>query len=319
MDATAAYVAARERAALFELSQSSVFELRGDGTQAFLKTLLCGSVVAVPVGGVSYSPMLNLQGGTMDVCFLLRLSEDRFWLVVNERCRKKDLRHIQRHMPEGVALEDLHDQLRLFALLGPDAARLLPVSVEADRLSANGENVCFATDRLGEKGYVWAVPADAAEEWRALMEQRGAVRGTQAELDTLLLEEGIPVYGREVDDTLNPREVGLERFVLINRKNYLGREALVAAGEPRRGLIALQLESDCAKSGMLVVHRDKNVGVVTSAGYSPRLQSHAVIALVEKPYHDIGRKLRVECGDELLPAFVTALPLRAPETEETEA
>ena len=90
----------------------------------------------------------------------------------------------------------------------------------------------------------------------------------------------------------------------------------MAAGEPRRGVIGLEVERYGARHGQNVVHRDKDVGVVTSACYSERLGKHIALALVEKPYQDIGRKLKVECGDELITAHVSALPFKAGEAEQ---
>ena len=56
--------------------------------------------------------------------------------------------------------------------------------------------------------------------------------------------------------------------------------------------------------------------MVTSACYSTKLQKHIALALVEKPYQDVGRKLKVEYGDELITAYVSALPFKAGEAEE---
>jgi glycine cleavage system aminomethyltransferase T len=47
---------------------------------------------------------------------------------------------------------------------------------------------------------------------------------------------------------------------------------------------------------------------VTSGAYCPWLKLYAALALVEKPYSEVGRRLRVENGDALLEAQVAQLP-----------
>lgn len=291
---------------LFKLDDRSVVQLQGEGIKALLKRLLCGNVHALEKEGVLFSPMLNMQGGTMDNV-LAFLQGGSCWLVVHEQSREKDLRHIQKQIQEDVALWDRSADLCLYVLMGPQAEDLLrnaPIFWK------------MASDHMGEQSCLLCVCRDDVEELETEMARHGAVLCSQGDLDTLMIEQGVAAYGRELDDTINPLEAGLGRYVRLERPGFLGREALVAAGEPRRGVIGLVVEKAGAARGMNVVHRDKDVGMVTSACYSPRIKAHIALALVEKPYQDVGRMLKVECGEELLQARVAALPFEAGETQD---
>ena len=291
---------------LFKLDDRSLVCLQGANAKRLLKKLLCGDVRALGDGETLFSPMLNLQGGTMDLVFVMPSGEECFWMIVHECSREKDLRHMQKQMEEAVQVQDLNGAYRLYALTGPEAEELLGnapafLKIPIPVLNAEAWLACVAE-------------TDVAA-FEAHMAQRGAVLHAHIEWDMQMIENGVPAYGRELDDTINPLEAGLGRYVHLERSGFVGREALVAAGEPRRGVIGLEVERYGARHGQNVVHRDKDVGVVTSACYSERLGKHIALALVEKPYQDAGRRLKVECGDELITAYVSALPFPAGEAE----
>lgn len=318
-----AYEAARRGAALIDMKHKGMIRLSGQDAGRLIATLLCGDVRAIPVGCEQFSPMLNMQGGTMDAVQVLHPEADVYWLIINEINRSKVLRHIQRHLSDDVQAEDLHDQARLLLLLGPDASGLLekaPLEGELaipNHIAGIGCMACCFS-RLGTRGYWVAAAAGQADALIAALAERGVAVGDLDCLNTLMLEAGMPAYGRELDDTINPLETRLRRHVQLHRPGFVGRDALVAAGEPRRVMIGLKLEEGGAQSGMPVIKRDKQVGVVTSADYCPGIQSHAALALVEMPYQDVGSLLSVECGERLIPGHVATLPFER-EDEQGEA
>jgi len=291
---------------LFSLENRSLLHLQGAGVPALLGQLLCGDVRSLKRENVLFSPMLNLQGGTMDNVMVFCPAEDDCWMIVHECSREKDLRHMQKQQAADVRIEDCRGRLHLYALLGPEAQELLksaPVFF----------SIC--TDHMGEMCHFACVEDAGLVSFETHMAQRGVMLHSQDDLDVLMIEHGVAAYGRELDDTINPLEAGFGRYVRLERPGFIGREALVAAGEPRRGVIGLELERYGAKHGLNVVHRDKDVGVVTSACYSAKLKKHIALALVEKPYQDVGRRLKVEYGDELITAYVAPLPFPAGESE----
>ena len=295
--------------AIFRLESRSPLHLRGAGVLALLKRLLCGNVRALDSGSVVLSPMLNLQGGTMDNVIVYADAPESCWLIVHECSREKDLRHIQKQRAADVEIQDLSAEMDLYAVVGPDAAALTenaPISLK------------MQTDHMGADSWLVCVAKADVADFEIHMAQRGAVMHSQGDLDVIMMENGLPSYGRELDDTINPLEVGLKRYVHLERQGFIGKEALVAAGEPRRGVIGLVLAEAGAARGMNVVHRDKDVGMVTSVCYSQRMKSYIALALVEKPYQDVGRKLRVELPDRMIEACVAALPFRPEEPQENE-
>lgn len=319
-----AYWAARRGAALIEMKHKGMIRLSGEDAGRLIAALLCGDVRSMPVGCERFSPMLNMQGGTMDAVQVLHPEENVYWLIINEPNRDKIMRHIKRQMAGDVQAVDLKEWAKLLLLIGPEAASYLEKAPAEGELATQNHILgqgcmvcCFS--RLGTPGY-WVIAR--AQETDALIGKllsAGVTIGDIDCLNTLMLEAGMPAYGRELDDTVNPLETRLRRHVQMHRPGFIGREALVAAGEPRRVMIGLKLEEEGVQGGMAVVKRDKQVGVVTSAGYCPGVGSYAALALVETPYQDVGSKLKVECGEKLIQGYVAALPFELlPDEEETE-
>lgn len=315
------YDIVKKRAGLFAMQHKSLVRLTGADAGALVERLLCGDVRHLSVGQERFSPMLNYQGGIMDAVQVLHPSPERYWLIINRACREKDLRHIRREAEGDAEIFDLENEVCLLLLLGPEAAGFL------DAQPAEGElivetDVCGVRcmtcrmSRLGVDGFFLVCAAAQEEQLIAALNHRNVPLCAPDVLDVFMLEAGMPSYGREMDDTLNPLETGLKSRVNLNRPGFVGREALVAAGEPRRTLIGLTLSKFGAGYNMPLVHRDKYVGYITSARYCHGIDQYAALALIETPYQDVGRRLKVETPEGLIDAVVAKLPLEKEEPEE---
>ncbi len=314
------YDVVKSRAGLFTMQHKAVVRLAGADAGALVERLLCGDVRRLPVGQERFSPMLNYQGGIMDAVQALHPSPERYWLILNRVCHEKDLRHIRREAEGNVEIFDLDGEVSLLLLLGPAAAGFLGSEPAEGELIIETD-VCGVRcmscrmPRLGVDGFFLVCAAQDEDRLIAAMNAENVPLCAPDVLDVFMLEAGMPSYGREMDDTLNPLETGLKSRVNLNRPGFVGREALVAAGEPRRTLIGLVLDKFGAGYNMPLVHRDKYVGYITSARYCPGIEGYAALALIETPYQDVGRKLKVETPDGMIDAVVAKLPLQK-ETEE---
>ncbi len=317
------YDVIKSHAGLFAMQHKSVVRLVGADAGKLVERLLYGDVRALPVGQERFSPMLNYQGGIMDAVQVLYPSPERYWLILNRPCHDKDLRHIRREAEGDAEVFDLDGDVALMLLLGPDAAGMLADEPAEGELIVETD-VCGVRcmtcrmPRLGVDGFFLICPAHQEDALIAGLAGRGVPLCAPDVLDIFMLEAGMPSYGREMDDTLNPFETGLRTRVCMERRGFVGREALVAAGEPRRTLIALVLEKFGAGYNMPLVHRDKYVGYITSARYCPGIEGYAALALIETPYQEVGRRLRVETPDGMIDAVVAKLPLEKEPEEEAE-
>jgi len=130
-------------------------------------------------------------------------------------------------------------------------------------------------------------------------------------LETLRLENGVPVWGAELTANTLPPEGGpyLLRAISYTKGCYVGQETIArlkSVGHVNRTLV--MLKSDLAtfpEPAARIMHQDRDVGVVTSAGYSPRLERGLALGYVQRALAEEGTVLQV--GN--LPLTVIPSPL----------
>src|SRR5205814_3229733 len=97
-------------------------------------------------------------------------------------------------------------------------------------------------------------------------------------------DEGYGAWGRQLTPDYNPYEAGLSFAVKLDKGDFIGRDALLAAGKkppPRRLLsfVALSPDTPIAHGGELILRNGEPVGEVTSAAYG-----HSVGGIVALGY-----------------------------------
>jgi aminomethyltransferase len=147
------------------------------------------------------------------------------------------------------------------------------------------------TGYSGEDGFELYLPADvptSEKMWNALMEA-GAEFGIRpcglGARNTLRLEAGMPLYGHEISDSINVFEAGLDRWLKLDKGEFIGREALLAvqaSGGAKRRIVGLEMvERGIARDGypVLSLHGEQ-IGAVTSGSPAPFLKTNIAMALL---------------------------------------
>jgi aminomethyltransferase len=202
------------------------------------------------------------------------------------------------------------------------------------------------TGYTGDLGYeLWIPAASATTVWDRLVEVGGAWAIRPAgmlALDVVRLEAGLILL--EVDYTsarhamnpeqnYSPAEIGLDRLVNLDAADFVGRRALGderRRGGPARRLVGLTLDwygieglydahgippaisPTVDRSARPVFEGGRQVGKVTSLGWSPILKQAIALASVPPRHEPVGSQLEVEWTVEgrrgRVPAVVTELP-----------
>lgn len=119
----------------------------------------------------------------------------------------------------------------------------------------------------------------------------------------------MPLYGHEMDDTVTPLETGLGHFVKLDKAEFIGRDALLAAGEPKRARIGLRVTGrGIAREHFPVYHAGKQVGMTTSGTHCPTIGAPVAMALVEAPYQTVGENMQIDIRGKLVDAEIVPLP-----------
>ena len=275
-------------------------EITGPDAARFTQYLVTRDVTRLEPGRARYGLVCQEDGGILNDPVLLRLGQNHFWLSLAD----SDILLWARGVAHGIDFD--------VSLCEPDVSPLQvqgPRSVELARrvfgewvddlgfyhfaeVTLEGVPMVLArTGWSGEVGFeVFLRDGDeGAWLWDRVFEA-GEDLGVKAGAPNNIrrIEAGLMSYGTDMDASMNPWEVGLERFVdLDGDDDFIGRRALedVAAAGPRRRRIGLFISGDPIWQGPIrwwtVVHGDMEAGVVTSAVWSPGLERNIAIAVVD--------------------------------------
>jgi aminomethyltransferase len=318
--------AVRTAAGLFDIAHMGRLKFTGPDAVKFLDTIVTNDVAGLEVGQIRYALVTNEGGGILDDVLVYRFA-DFHLLVVNASNRLKILAWIERHRaPFSVTVEDLTLSHFMLALQGPRGLALIQPLIDVELAAmryyygtparVNGQyGLVSRTGYTGEDGCEVILPAAAGLAlWETLIERGAAIGLLPAGLgcrDTLRLEAAMPLYGHELNETIDPFTAGLAFGVKLDAKEFIGREALVAAkansGRLRR--VGLELAGKrIAREGAVVLTGDRAVGNVTSGTFSPTLQKSIAMAYVPPEQAGTGTELTVDIRGAREPAKIVKLP-----------
>jgi aminomethyltransferase len=324
--------AVRTRAGLFDVSHMGEFVLKGPGALAALQRILTNDFTGMAIGRVRYTLMCDESGGVIDDMVVCKMAEDRYFLVVNAANRDKDAAWIRACLAgahivgagESVSFEDISDSIAQIALQGPVAPAILAslsttIPQKYYTLIEKGNVagipcIVSRTGYTGEPGYeLYCAPADAVALWEKLLEAgKGLVPCGLGARDTLRLEAAMPLYGHEMDETVNPFEAGLSFAVKMEKPDFVGRAALAAiraTGKTARIRVGLKVVG----RGIIREHEGlflggKPVGKTTSGTFCPFLKESLAMALLDAEAPAPGTVVEADVRGRMIPAEVCALP-----------
>jgi aminomethyltransferase len=304
------HLATRRGCGLFDVSHMGRFRVRGEGAQAFLMKVLTNSARALEIGQAQYTFIATESGGAVDDAYLYKLGEDDYLLVVNAGNRDKDWDWLARHNHRsGVSMENVSEELGMISLQGPSSAGLLEQLVDKRALPESKRNwltsvtldghavIVARTGYTGESIGFELFPARdyTVALWQKLIDLGAAPVGLGAR-DSLRLEAGLPLYGHELGEDPDEREIpifanDLARFAVrpADAADYVGKEALerqrrefieIKRGElhaPVGERVLPRIVQPVAvfqgrrplRAGYRVFHDGKEVGFVTSGTTVP--------------------------------------------------
>jgi aminomethyltransferase len=321
----------RSHAGLFDVSHMGQLLVSGDGAEAALEALLPADLRSLPLGGMRYSLLLNEAGGILDDLIVTRWRED-FQLVVNGATKWDDIGHLREHLPDEITLSHRNEHA-LLALQGPRAAAVLamlgvapamPQIVPSTELKFMQMGPYMWQGRplgisrsgyTGEDGFEISVRDEdvvaLADALAAHPEVKPVGLGAR---DSLRLEAGLPLYGHDLTEQTDPVSAGLG-FAISKRRRAEGGFpgckrilALLAEGAPA-ARVGLALEGRmAAREGAQVFAGAREVGMVTSGGFSPSLQHPIAMAYVDASLAAPGTRLELDNRGRRLSATVVPLP-----------
>ena len=319
------HMAVRTACGLFDVSHMGEVVLTGPGALASLNHLMTNDFTSMTIGRVRYSVMCNENGGCVDDLVVYKFGEESYLVVVNAANRHKDVAHMKANLLPDTKLEDISDSAAQLALQGPKApailAKLLPQeSIPQKYYTAvrdadlNGMQCMISrTGYTGELGYeIYTAAENAPKLWKTLREageEYGLIPCGLGARDTLRLEAAMPLYGHEMDDEITPLEAGLDFGVKLGKAEFIGRDALLAAGKPSRVRVGLAVTGrGIIREHQPVLIGGEQIGMTTSGTHCPYLGKALAMALVSAEHAAVGTAVEVEVRGRKVAAEIVPLP-----------
>ena len=319
------HMAVREQCGLFDVSHMGEVLFTGPTALDTLNHLLTNDYNGMPVNKVRYSAMCNEKGGTIDDLVVYKFGEESYLAVVNAANREKDFAHMAKNVLPGTKAEDISDSVAQLALQGPKAPAIMKKLLPEDQIPKGyytalpnieiaGMNCMISrTGYTGELGYeIYTASENGPKLWKVLREageEFGLIPCGLGARDTLRLEAAMPLYGHEMDEEVTPLEAGLDFAVKLDKPEFIGKDALVAAGKPTRVRVGLAVTG----RGIVREHQDvflgdEKIGMTTSGTHCPFLGKAVAMAMLDAKHAEVGTKLEVEVRGRRVAVEIISLP-----------
>ncbi|MBX2974931.1 MAG: glycine cleavage system aminomethyltransferase GcvT [Ignavibacteriaceae bacterium] len=299
----AEHKAVRNSVGVFDVSHMGEVFIRGEKALDFVQHITTNDASKLTPGRVQYSAMCYPDAGIVDDLLVYCIAEDEFMLVVNASNLEKDFNWMNTNNSFDVQIVNESDEFSLLAVQGPESKTVIQkITKEEINLEyyhfmkaevAGVEMILSRTGYTGELGFELYFKGDeqvATTVWNAIFEAGKEFNVQPIGLgarDSLRLEMGFCLYGNDIDETTNPLEAGLGWITKLQKKSFIGKEAILKIKEDglKRKLVPLLIEDKAfPRHGYEVVCNGKKVGTVTSGTVSPILEKGIAMAYVESEY-----------------------------------
>jgi dimethylglycine dehydrogenase len=292
-----------EKVGLLDMTAFSKFEVTGPGAETWLDRLLSNRVPK-RIGRIALTYLLTKIGGVRSEFTVYREGPEQFYLVSAGALERHDFDYLTRLLPGdgGVKLQRVTQMYGVLVLAGPRSRDLLQKLTDTDLSTAtfpwlSGKWISVGTARtralrvnfVGELGWELHHPIETQNYiFDRLMEAGLSFDlkpfGIRA-MDSLRLEKSYRLIPRELSIEYAALESGLQRFVQLDNRDFVGREGLLEW--QRRGfknqLVTMEVHgvTDADARGSEPIYRGTElVGRATSGGFGWRVGKSLALAMV---------------------------------------
>jgi folate-binding protein YgfZ len=330
------YAAALTSAVLFDTSGAAKLLLTGPDAPMFLGNLCTNDVKNLPLGGGCEAYFCDARAKVKFQAWIyhVRLGDGRhaMWVETTAGRNTELVQYLDRYLiSERVEIADHTTDFAQFHVAGPKAAEVLaaalgeavpelPAFAHTERTFGRDATASVRRrDQLGVPGFDVVCRTAAAEGVKGMLlaaagPREPAVVGSAETFETLRIEAGTPLYGKDIDDNRFVMEVGhAARAVSYSKGCYLGQEPIVMArdraGHVNRALLGLKvLDGGPLPPGTKLVRDGQEVGLVTSCCDSPRLGVPVALAYLKWKHQEPGTRMEAETPAGRQTVEVVGLP-----------
>ncbi|MFD1156443.1 GcvT family protein [Roseovarius aestuarii] len=321
----------QENVGLCEVNGFNRFEITGADRHAFLDRMFCGNVTRRD-GRVGLGYLLNHHGMVKGEATVANLPASdrgpaRVWYGSAAASEFHDMDWLQQHLraDEDVQIRSLTNDQTILVLAGPKSRDVLTACSRGNWskdafpwLSVKECFIGFAPATVmgvsfsGELAYEIHVPNNQLYAAYLALRKAGAEHGLKLfgarAVESMRMEKGFLHWKADLITEYDPFETGLNRFVKLDKGDFIGKEALLKrqAEGPRKKLVSLELDATSAPAhgGASLMRDDTVIGTVTSGDWGHRVGKNIAYAFVDPDMADEGTAMKLDMCGQLADATV---------------
>ena len=307
----------QENVGLLDMTAFAKCRISGPGAERLLDNLVANKLPKKN-GRVNLCHALNKNGGVLSEYTIAKESNDSYYIVSAGAFQRLDHDWIQQWMPKdrSVKFENLTNSMGVLVLAGPKARDLMSKVSSADFSNESfpwlssqkidvglAPTIAMRMNFVGELGWELHHSIEYQNHiFDRLMEIGKEFKlkpfGIRA-MDSLRIEKTYKLIGTEMSIEYSPFESSLDRFVHLNKGNFIGRDALVQWQQKgfQNKLVTLEVKEvkDADTLGNNPIYKgDKVIGRATGGNYGFRVQKSLAIGMVQPDYAAVGSKLTMD-------------------------
>ncbi len=312
----------RNAVGVFDVSHMGEIWVKGPNALEFLQRMTTNDLSSLPYGKAQYTCLPNGKGGILDDILIYHYEYQKYLLVVNASNTEKDWNWLNKHLIDGVEMDNATEWMAQLAVQGPKAIAVLQKLTDIDlsainyfhftvgNMAGKDDVIISNTGYTGAGGFeLYFDPEHAEDLWHAIFEA-GKEEGIKpiglGARDTLRLESGFCLYGNDIDDTTSPIEAGLGWITkFVDGKDFIDREVFEKQKEEgvARQLIHFELtERGIPRQGYPIVNtKGESIGNVTSGTILPGTSVGIGMGYVQTAYANSEAQIFVNIRDKNIP------------------
>ncbi|HXH01689.1 MAG TPA: FAD-dependent oxidoreductase [Candidatus Competibacteraceae bacterium] len=333
----------REKVGVIDLTPFTKHEVTGPGAEAWLNYLVANQVPK-KVGRIALCHALTKKGGIRSEFTITKIAENHFYVVSSGAAERYDSDYLQKMLPTdgSVQLRNITTSRGTFVLAGPKSREVLAKLTDTPLDNASfpwltGQviEVGLATDVyalrvnfVGELGWELHFPIEYAHHLFDALFAAGKEFGIgmvgMRAMESMRMEKSYRMWGSDLNREYTPLEASLDRFVRMNKGDFIGKAALekqLAAGVPNR-FVTLEVHGvvDADPLGNEPLFKDGvMIGRATAGYYGHVLGKSLALGYVKPQYAEVGTELEIEILGERKKATVVVESPYDPENQKLRA
>ncbi len=303
------YAALTNSAGYVPLSRTRI-EIDGADRAAWLHNLCTNEIKKLAAGQGCEAFITTVQGKTLGHAFIFVEPET---LILDTVAGQSEilLKHLDRYLVcEQVTLTDVSERGFETLLAGPRAAAVIAETFGGEapverfhhkEFVVDGKKVRVRRVEIVPESFLVETARADGPGLAALLRKAGVRECLPEALDARRIEQGFPLFGRDLTDKNLPQELARDAQAISFVKGcYLGQETVAridALGHVNKLLVGIAFETDATPMpGTELIADGTAVGTITSASFSPRLGRPLALGYVRQALATPGAKLNSALG-----------------------